>query len=122
MLSQMFIRWLVSIVINAVALIIVDQLFTGFHIDGFGMAILASFVLSILNILVKPFLIILTLPITVFTLGLFLFVVNAITLMLTQALFGSAFEIDGFGLAIVAAIIISILNLILNRLIKDSVR
>ncbi len=53
MLSQMFIRWLVSIVINAVALIIVDQLFTGFHIDGFGMAILASFVLSILNILVK---------------------------------------------------------------------
>lgn len=118
----MFKRWLVSIVLNAIAIIVVAQLFSGFHIAGFGTAILASFVLAILNVLVKPFLIILTLPITIFTLGLFLFVVNAITLWITQGLFGSSFQIDSFGLAIGAAIVISLINLILTRLISDTVR
>ncbi|SDK04705.1 phage holin family protein [Sediminibacillus albus] len=113
-------RWLLSIVLNAVALIAVAQLFESFHLDGFGTAILASLILSILNVLVKPFLIILTLPVTLFSLGLFLFVINAITLMITQGLLDSAFVIDGFGFAILAAIILSLLNLLLNRLIRDT--
>lgn len=118
----MLVRWFVSIVLNAIALIVVAQLFESFHIEGFGTALLASVVLSILNIIVKPILIILTLPITVVTLGLFLFVVNAITLMITQAIIGPSFVIDGFGVAILAAIIISILNIILNRLVADTIR
>ncbi|WP_286164762.1 MULTISPECIES: phage holin family protein [Clostridia] len=115
-------RWLLSIVLNAVALIVVAQLFTSFHLEGFGTAVLASFILSILNILVKPILVILTLPITVLTLGLFLFIINAITLMMTQAVMGSSFDIDGFGTAVLAAIIISFINLLLNRLVQDSLR
>ncbi|MBU8566293.1 phage holin family protein [Virgibacillus pantothenticus] len=113
-------RWLLSIVLNAVALIVVAQLFDSFHLEGFGTAVLASIILSILNILVKPILVILTLPVTMLTLGLFLFIINAITLMMTQAVMGSSFVIDGFGTAVLAAIIISIINVLLNRLVQDS--
>ena len=117
----MFVRWIISVVLNAVALIVVAQLFNSFHLDGFGTAVLASIILSILNVIVKPILIILTLPITVISLGLFLFVINAITLMITQAVIGDSFIIDGFGIAVIASIIISIINLLLNSLVKDSV-
>ncbi|MEC5425393.1 phage holin family protein [Virgibacillus sp. C22-A2] len=118
----MLIRWLISIILNAVALIVVAQLFDSFVLEGFGTALLASFILTILNIIIKPILVVLTLPITVVTLGLFLFVINAITLMITQTLIGASFVIDGFGIAIVAAIVISLINLLLTSLIKDSVR
>ncbi|UJL45315.1 phage holin family protein [Virgibacillus sp. NKC19-16] len=118
----MLLRWIVSIVLNAVALIAVAQLFDSFQLEGFGTALLASFILSILNAIVKPILVILTLPITVFTLGLFLFVINAITLMITQALMDASFVIEGFGTAIIASILISIINLLLNSLVKDTVR
>lgn len=117
----MLLRWLLSILLNAIALIAVDQLFDSFYLEGFGTAILASFILSILNTIVKPILIVLTLPITVLSLGLFLFVINAVTLMITQALIGSSFVIEGFGTAIIASIIISILNLFLNKLVRDTV-
>lgn len=115
----MFTRWILALIFNAVALWVVAQLFNSFQLEGFGTAILAAFILSILNVIVKPILIVLTLPLTVLTLGLFLFVINAITLMITQAVIGETFIIDGFGTALVAAIILSILNLILNKLVKD---
>lgn len=113
-------RWLLSIILNAVALIVVAQLFDSFHLEGFGTAVLASFILSLLNILVKPILVILTLPITMLTLGLFLFIINAFTLMITQAVMGSSFAISGFGTAVLASIIISVINVLLNRLVRDS--
>ena len=118
----MLIRWFLSIILNAIALIAVAQLFDSFHLEGFGTAILASFILSILNVLVKPILIIFTLPITFLTLGLFLFVINAITLMITQGLMDTSFVIDGFGTAIIASVVISILNLLLNSLVRDTIR
>lgn len=116
----MFFRWFLSLFLNAIALIAVAQLFDSFHLEGFGTALLASFILSILNSIVKPILILLTLPITVVTFGLFLFVINAVTLMIAQALIGDSFVIDGFGIALIAAIIISIINLLLNQLVKDT--
>ncbi|MEW9675910.1 phage holin family protein [Lentibacillus sp. L22] len=118
----MFLRWILSVFLNAVALIVVAQLFDSFHLEGFGTALLASVILSILNVIVKPILIIFTLPITVLSLGLFLFVINAITLMITQGLMDASFVIEGFGTAVIASIIISILNLLLNQLVKDTIR
>ncbi|WP_226036029.1 phage holin family protein [Aquibacillus saliphilus] len=115
-------RWLVSILLNAVALVVVAYLFDSFQLDGFGTAILASFILSILNVIVRPILVVLTLPITIVSLGLFLFIINAITLMITQAVIGSSFVISGFGIAILAAIILSILNLLLSQLVKDTIK
>ncbi|GIO26408.1 phage holin family protein [Ornithinibacillus bavariensis] len=115
----MFMRWILSLVLNAVALVIVAELFDSFRLEGFGTALLAALILSVLNIIVKPILIILTLPLTIFTLGLFLFVINAVTLMITQAVIGDSFVIEGFGTALLAAVILSILNLILTKLVKD---
>ncbi|WP_152655228.1 phage holin family protein [Oceanobacillus sp. CFH 90083] len=115
----MLLRGIVSLVLNAVALIAVAQIFDSFQLEGFGTALLASFILAILNIFVKPILIILTLPITVITFGLFLIVINAITLMITQALIGSAFVIDGFGTALIASIVISLITMILNSVVRD---
>ncbi|WP_067840256.1 phage holin family protein [Amphibacillus sediminis] len=117
----MMTRWLLSLILNATTLIVVAQIFDGFYIETFGTALLASFILSILNVMVKPILIILTLPMTVISLGLFLFVINAITLMLTQAIVGPTFVINGFGLAVLAAIVISLINLILNKMVKDTI-
>ena len=111
--------WLLHIVVNAIAIIAVGALFDGIMISGIGGALLAAFILSILNAIVRPILVVLTLPITILSLGLFLFVINAITLGLTDLLLGSTFEMSSFGMAIVAAVIISIINLVLNSLIKD---
>lgn len=115
-------RWILSIVLSAVALFITSMLFESFHLDGFGAAVLASLILSIVNTFLKPIMVFFTLPITVLTLGLFLFVINAATLMITQSFMGDSFVIDGFATAMIAAVIISLLNVFLNRLVKDAVR
>src|SRR6185437_9631307 len=98
-------KWLIGILINALLFIAFAGYFEGFVVSSFGAAVGASIVLSILNMLVRPILIILTLPATLLTLGLFLFVINAITLLMTDSIMGSMFEIDGFGLALLLAII-----------------
>lgn len=116
---RFLISWITSILFNAIALFAVAQLFTSFHVADFGTALIASFIISILNVFVRPVLVILTLPATILTLGLFLFVINAITLMITQAVMNADFVINNFGVAIIAAIIISIINAILSSLVKD---
>lgn len=114
-------KWLIGILINAVLFVAMAGYFEeSFYIDGFGAAVGASFILAILNILVKPILIILTLPITVFTLGLFLFVINGVTLLLTDMIIGEAFEISGLGMAILISAIMSIINLVIQNFIYDS--
>ncbi|HIV73972.1 MAG TPA: phage holin family protein [Candidatus Pseudogracilibacillus intestinigallinarum] len=115
----MFISWFISIFLYAVALIAVAQLFEGFYIENFQTALLASIVLSILNAFVRPLLIIFTLPLTIFTFGFFILVINTITLLLGAKVMGSAFEIDGFLIAFIASIIISLLNTFLHRLVGD---
>ncbi|SHM95574.1 phage holin family protein [Gracilibacillus kekensis] len=112
-------RWILSLVFNALALMLIDYLFEGFMIDGFVVALIAAVILAVLNVIVKPILVLLTLPVTILTLGLFLFVINAVTLWLTQLLLGDNFTIEGFGPAIIAAILFSIMNLIINKIIKD---
>ncbi|PYZ95819.1 hypothetical protein CR205_15655 [Alteribacter lacisalsi] len=113
--------WLIQILVNAVVLLIIARFFSGFEIDGFLAALLASFILALVNLIVKPILIVLTLPVTILTLGLFLFVINAIVLMITQAFMGDAFNIDGFGLAIIAAIIFAILSALIHTFIVDPI-
>jgi putative membrane protein len=113
-------RWLAGILINAVLFMAIAGYFSeNFHLEGFGAALGASFLLSILNVLVRPILILLTLPATILTLGLFLFVINAITLELTDYLMGDAFEISSFGIAFMVAVIMSIVNLIIQKTILE---
>lgn len=115
----MFRNWIFSLIINTVVLLVVAGYFDSFHLDGIGAAFLASVILSIMNVIVKPILVILTLPVTVLSLGLFLIVINAITLMMTSALMGDLFIIDSFGYALLAAIVISLLNMAIQKLIIE---
>ncbi|MCD8509754.1 MAG: phage holin family protein [Bacillus sp. (in: Bacteria)] len=115
-------KWLIQLVVNAIVLLIIAHFFEGFYVSGFGSAILASFILGVVNIIVKPILVVFTLPITILSLGLFLFVINAVTLWLTSAIMGSSFVIDGFGMAIIAAIIFAILNSLINSFVVDPMR
>ncbi|MEH7012091.1 phage holin family protein [Neobacillus niacini] len=114
-------KWLIGILINAVLFMAIAGYFSeSFLLEGFAAALGASFLLSIINIIVRPILVILTLPVTVLTLGFFLFVINAITLEITDYLMGDAFEIAGFGMALLAAVIMSIITLVLNKTILKS--
>ena len=110
-------RWLIHLLVNSVVLVVVAGYFEGFYLESVSAAILASVLLSIINVILKPILVILTLPVTVVTFGFFLFVINAITLMITASLMGDAFQISGFGMAVFAAIIISILNMLINTFV-----
>lgn len=112
-------RWLVGILINAILFIAFAGYFEGFYVSSFGAAVAASLVLSILNVLVRPLLILFTLPITLLTLGFFLLVINALTLLMTDAIMGSKFEIDGFGLALLIAVIMALINLVIQKTILE---
>lgn len=92
-------------------------MFDSIYMESFQTALLAGLILSILNVLVKPLLIVLTLPITILSLGLFLLVINAGVLMLTTN-FLEGFTIDGFGAAVLASILISIITMVLNSAVR----
>lgn len=115
-------KWLIQIAVHAITLLIIAHFFDNVYIAGIGTAILASFILAAVNLIVKPILIVLTLPITVLSLGLFLFVINAITLLITSSLMGSNFVIDGFGTAIVVAIVFAILSSLIQRFVVGPVK
>ena len=103
------IRWLVlTLIIMALPYII-----PGIRVNSLGSAIAAAAVLGILNVLVKPILVILTLPLTILTLGLFLLIINALVFYWTGKLV-SGIEIDSFFSAFVAALVISLVNLVSN--------
>jgi putative membrane protein len=108
------IRWIV----NALALWIVSELVSGIHTTGVFVTLLAALVLGILNALVRPFLLLLTLPINLMTLGLFTFVVNALMLELTASVV-KGFFVDGFGAALVGALLLSIVSFVLNLFVSD---
>ncbi len=82
-------------ILNAVALLIVAYLLPGIVVTGFGSALIAAVVLGLLNMLVKPVLILLTLPVTIVTLGLFLFVINALVFWFAGSIL-SGFKVEGF--------------------------
>ncbi|WHY76838.1 phage holin family protein [Neobacillus sp. WH10] len=116
-------RWLIGCLINAVLFIALAGYFhEGFQLTGFWAALQASILLSILNVLVRPLLIFFTLPVTVLTMGLFLFVINAITLELTDYIMGDAFEISSFGMALFIAVLMSLVNLIIQKTILEPSR
>jgi putative membrane protein len=101
--------------INAAAFYVTAYIVPGFTINGWQTLIVMSIVWGILTILLKPILIILTLPITIVTLGLFTFVINGILLLLLSSIV-PGFTVAGFGTALLAAIVLSIVNMFLSKL------
>lgn len=103
-------------ILNAVSLLIVAYILPGITVASFGSALIAALVLGLLNALVKPVLILLTLPITIVTLGLFLLVLNALMFWFAGSIL-KGFHVAGFGWALLGALIFSIVAGLLSGLI-----
>jgi len=101
---------------NACALLAVAYLMPSIEVASFGAALLAALLLGLVNILLRPLLIVLTLPVTVLTFGIFLFVVNGLTFWLAGSL-GTGFVVGGFWPAVFGAILYSVISSLLSALL-----
>ena len=104
-------------ILNAVALLVVAYILPGIAVASFWSAMWAALVLGLINMLVKPLFVLLTLPITIVTVGLFLFVINALMLWLAGSLF-KGFRVDGFWWAVGGALLYSLISSFLTNLIN----
>jgi len=112
-------RLLVTWIINAVALFALPYLMPSIKIDGMITALIAALILGLINTLIRPILVLLTLPVTFLTLGLFIFVINALLFWLTANLV-DGFHVAGFWSAFGGAILYSIISWILSSLLLDN--
>jgi putative membrane protein len=108
-------NFIIRLILSALAVFICATVLPGAHVDGFLIAIVVAGVLAILNVLVKPILVILTIPITFLTLGLFLLVINTILILLVDWLV-PGFTVDGFWWALLFSILLSMVNAIFGGL------
>ncbi len=106
---------LTKLVTTTLAVLVTAYLLPGVTMDNAWVGLVVAIVISLLNVFLKPVLIVLTLPITVFTLGLFLLVINAIIIMLTSRLV-DGFHVDGFWWALLFSLILSVVSAALNSL------
>lgn len=106
---KLIVRWLLL----AAALLLVAHLYPGVTVASYGAAMIASLVLGLLNTLVRPLLVLLTLPVTVLTLGLFLFVINALMFWSAAGVL-SGFHVSGFGAALIGSVIYSLCGMVID--------
>ena len=108
-------RFLARLLLSGIAIIIAAYLLPGLHVSGTFAALVAGAILGFVNAIIRPVLFFLTLPLTLITLGLFIFVLNALCLGLTAALV-PGFSIDNFWWALLGALLVSVVSWILNGL------
>lgn len=106
---KIIVRWLLL----AAALLLVAHLYPGVVIASFGSAMIAALVLGLLNTLLRPLLVLLTFPVTVLTLGLFLFVINALMFYFAASML-SGFHVTGFGAALIGSLIYSACGIVID--------
>ena len=107
------VRWLLL----AAALLLVAHIYPGVVVGSFGSAMVAALVLGLLNTLLRPLLVLLTLPVTVLTLGLFLFVINALMFYFAASML-NGFQVAGFGAALIGSLIYSVCGVIIDAAIE----
>lgn len=106
--------FLYPLFVNTVGLLVIAYLLKGFHVANVTAALVAALVLGIVNVFIKPILLVLTLPLNILTLGLFTFVVNAALLKLVSAVV-PGIRIDTWGTAILAAVIMALISVVLLK-------
>ncbi|QEA12737.1 phage holin family protein [Comamonas flocculans] len=107
-------RILIKWALHAVALLCVAYLYSGVEVHSFAAALGAAFVIGLLNAVLRPVLVVLTLPVTVVTLGLFLFVINALMFWAASGLLGTGFQVHGFAAALIGSLLYSLLGLVIE--------
>lgn len=103
---------------TAIMVFLLASFLPGVNVASYGTAIIVAIVLALLNLIVKPVLVLLTLPVTVITFGLFLLVINAVIILLVDA-FISGFNVDGFWVALIFSLLLSIVQSILFSLLPN---
>jgi putative membrane protein len=110
---KLIFKWLLS----AAALLAVAHLYSGVEVKSFTAALIAAFVIGLLNTIVRPILVVLTLPVTVITLGLFLFIINALMFWAAASVL-DGFHVRGFGAALLGSLIYSVLSIIIESALE----
>ncbi len=106
---------LIKIFLNSIAVLVTAAIIPGVHVANFGYALLVAIILGALNAFVRPLLIFLTLPATIITLGLFVFVINALMVMLAAYII-PGFSVGGFWWALLFSLLVSIISTFLQGL------
>ena len=109
--------FLIRLLITALAVILTSYLLPGVHVENFLSALVLSLLLALLNVTLKPILVIITIPVTFLTLGLFLLVINALMILLADAIL-PGFVVDGFWWALLFSIVLWIINSLLRSLVR----
>ncbi len=114
----MLLEFLAHLIVTAALLLLVAHFVKGIQISGWGPAILGALVLGLVNAVIRPIAVILTFPLTIVTFGLFLLVINALMLWLMSGLV-PGIKIERFGSAFFGALLLAILNMLVNRLLES---
>ena len=109
---------MIRFLLSGLAVVLTAYLLPGVTVEHFGYALLVAAVLSLANIIVRPILVILTIPITIFTLGLFLLVINAVIILVVDY-FVPGFNVEGFWWALAFSLILSIINSVFDDLTRE---
>ena len=105
--------FIIKLLLTGLAAVLASYILPGVHIDTFMTALILALVLALLNTIVKPILVILTIPVTIVTLGLFLLVINALIILLADYLI-TGFDVSGFITALLFGIVMAIISAILD--------
>ncbi len=111
-------NFILRMLLSALAVLLLANILPGVSVESYWIAVLVAVVLSLLNLIVKPLLVILTLPVTIITLGLFLLVINAIIILLASKLV-TGFSVDGFWTALLFSLLLSLLQAVLFAFLKE---
>jgi putative membrane protein len=114
---KILVRWFLL----AAALLLVAQIYPGVQVTSFGSALIAALVLGLLNTLLRPILVLLTLPVTLLTLGLFLFVINALMFYFAASLL-EGFRVNGFVAALIGSLLYSLCGLVVDAAMERMFR
>lgn len=109
-------QWIIRLLLNAIALVLVSRFVSGFHVSSFVTALIAAIVIAIINATIGIFLKVVTFPLTVLTLGIFWWVINALMLILASKIV-PGFLIDGFVPAFIGAIVLALLNMVMRWIV-----
>jgi len=109
-------KLIIRILLTAVAVFLIAEFLPGISVINYWTAVIVAVVLALLNLIVKPILVLLTLPVTILTLGLFLLVINAIIILLAGS-FVDGFGVDGFWIALIFSLLLSIFQSILYSIL-----
>jgi len=109
-------NFLIKLLLSAIAVVIGAYVIPGVTVNGYVTALIVALIMSLLNVTVKPLLTILTIPITILTLGLFLLVINVIIIYITDALI-SGFSVSGFLPALLFSLVVSLVNWLFDSML-----